>query len=113
MLSRISRSALCLMLVAVGACSTPMPRANFNSDDPVERSLALEESVRAPERADIPDLIELLESENPGMRMLAARHLENLTGLTHGYDFAAPRNEREAAVDRWVEWWTNEQDDPS
>jgi HEAT repeat protein len=52
----------------------------------------------------IPELIRMLESTDPGARLLAIRSLERLTGQTLGYDYAAPRWARSAAVERWKTW---------
>lgn len=52
----------------------------------------------------IPDLIEQLESNDPGARLLAIRSLERLTGLTLGYDHADPWWQREQAIEHWRAW---------
>ena len=49
-------------------------------------------------------LIGALESDDAAERMLAITALERITGETFGYDFAAPRAERTAAIGRWLEW---------
>lgn len=94
-----------LTLALLASCAAPEPRADWNSDDPSERIMALEQSMRSPRRADVPHVIAMLDSADPAARMLAARHLERLTGETRGYDHAANVWEREEAIDRWVAWW--------
>jgi len=66
--------------------------------------VAITEAGVTGDRAAIPDLIEQLESNDPGARMLAIRSLERLTGLTLGYDHTDAWWERDAAVVRWRAW---------
>lgn len=66
--------------------------------------VAITEAGVSGDRGAIPDLIEQLESNDPGARLLAIRSLERLTGLTLGYDHADPWWERDAAVGRWRDW---------
>jgi transposase InsO family protein len=56
----------------------------------------------------VPNLIRMLGSDDPLVRMTAIRTLERITGLTHGYHFAAPESEREAAIRQWVRWYRHE-----
>lgn len=80
-------------------------RASFDADDPASQLAALEQAVEANDRSKIPEMIELLDSDDPAVRMFAILGLERLTGETHGYDFAAPEPERDAATERWVAWY--------
>ncbi|MCA9312270.1 MAG: hypothetical protein KDA21_13735 [Phycisphaerales bacterium] len=90
---------------ALASCSAPEPHADFESDDPAERVMALERAWREPRREDVPHVISMLDSADGASRLLASRLLERMTGQTLGYDFAGPPREREAAVERWVDWW--------
>lgn len=56
---------------------------------------------------DIPELIEMLDSADPGLRMIAGRTLYDLTGETLGYRFSDPYNKRREAIDRWEVWWSD------
>jgi len=76
----------------------------FDSPEPAARISAAVEAADAGDAGAIPDLIGLLDSDDPATRLVAIRSLERLTGQTLGYDHAAPEREREEAVDRWVEW---------
>ena len=58
----------------------------------------------AGDESAIPDLITMLDSDDPLVRMLAIRSLEHLTGEVRGYDHAAPEWQRSAAADRWAQW---------
>lgn len=89
-------------------CSSPARSADFDSPDPVDRSLAAERAVSAGDRSAVPELITMLGSSDPAVRMIAQRSLERLTGLSHGYDHAAPELQRRAAIGRWVAWYESE-----
>jgi hypothetical protein len=91
-------------LLTMGACSSPQPRADVTSTVPEERALGLAEVGQQEDRARIPEVVALLDSADPGIRMFAIRTLERLTGETLGYDYAAAEHERAEAVDRWVRW---------
>jgi len=84
-----------------------MPRG-FDSPEPAARMDAILDAARRSDRSAVPDIVETLESDDPATRLLAIRTLERLTGQTFGYDYAAPRAEREIAVDRWREFAVGE-----
>lgn len=86
----------------MGGC-TPIPKG-FDSPEPAARIEAAVEAARTGDTGAIPDLIGLLDSDDPATRLVAIRSLERLTGETLGYDHAAAEPEREAAIGRWVEW---------
>lgn len=87
--------------LACCSCSLPQQRADFDSIDPQERTLATIEAARSGDSASVPALIDQLESEDPGIRMLAIRSLERITGETKGFDYAAPEPARRQAVRIW------------
>ncbi len=88
-----------------GGC-TPIPKG-FDSPEPAARIEAALEAADRGDRGAIPDLIGLLDSDDPATRMVGILALERLTGETLGYDYAAAEGEREAAVARWVEWYAD------
>jgi HEAT repeat protein len=91
----------CVGLVGAGCAG---PARGFASADPGARLDAAVEATARKDTSAIPDLIKLLESDDPAARLVAINALERLTGTTNGYDFAAPEYDRRAAVDRWVAW---------
>lgn len=93
--------AACVGLVGAG-CSSPA--RGFASPDPGARLDAAVDAAARKDRSSIPELIKLLESDDPAARLVAINTLHRLTGTTNGYDHAAPEPERRAAVDRWVDW---------
>ncbi len=53
------------------------------------------------DKRDIPNLVRMLDSDDPTTRVLAIRTLERLTGDALGYDPHAEPYQREAMVERW------------
>ncbi|MBK7405278.1 MAG: HEAT repeat domain-containing protein [Phycisphaerales bacterium] len=100
----MTRTALLLTLLCVLSGCVPIPKG-FDSPEPAARMEAAVDAAERGDRSKVPDLIGLLDSDDPATRMVAIRSLERLTGQTLGYDYAAGALERDAAVQRWVEWW--------
>ena len=50
-------------------------------------------------------LIGQLASDDPLVRLAAADTLRSITGENHGYDHAAKRDDRRAAIKRWANWY--------
>jgi HEAT repeat protein len=74
---------------------------SFTSDEPDARIRAIQQAAASDDRSAIPSLVTLLDSDDPAQRMLAIRTLEQFTGETFGYQYAAPQYERDPAVQRW------------
>lgn len=60
------------------------------------------------EAATVPLLIAVLASEDQDVRSEAFKLLQAVTGEQHGFDPAADREPRDAAVVRWRAWWKDE-----
>ena len=104
------RSVLSLgMVLAAGAGCVPIPKG-FDSPEPAARIEAAVQAAGAGDADAIPDLIALLDSDDPATRLVSINALHRLTGQTLGYVHAAPPEEREAAVVRWVEWYNQNAD---
>lgn len=90
-------------LVSDAAC-TPAGqsyRAGIQSASPTDRIRAI---YKAGERRDpkaVALLVDRLEDEDEGVRLYAVLALEKITGKRFGYDYAAPPEARERAVDQW------------
>ena len=97
-----SRGALLILLGLAGCGPT---EKDFDSPLPARRTDALTSRAGLDDPSTIPGRIELLDSDDPLVRMLAIRSLQRMTGETFGYDHAAGQMERDMAVDRWVEWY--------
>ncbi|MDQ7012623.1 MAG: hypothetical protein Q9O74_01850 [Planctomycetota bacterium] len=104
------RSVLILgMVLGVGSGCVPIPKG-FDSPEPAARIAAAVEATASGDIEAVPDLIALLDSDDPATRLVSITALRRLTGQTLGYDHAAPFAEREAAVGRWVEWYDQNAD---
>jgi hypothetical protein len=91
-----------LCCVAVLSGCLPSESVSLQARDPVKRMEAIVDAAEEHDRSQIPGLVKLLDSDDPATRMLAIRSLEEITGETHGYDHAAPRLQRDKAVEEWV-----------
>jgi len=102
---RAVRTTLVLVAIfwthALVACSQPALRADADSRLPSERALAAA-MARSDERVTDAKLVDLLDSQDPAVRLLAIDALERRTGETLGYHFADPPTERALAVERWA-----------
>jgi len=87
----------------LAACVPSTPQG-FDSPDPISRLSAISDAGSTRDERAIPDLVEQLESADPGARLLAIRSLERITGQTLGYHHADPWWARAAAVRRWRRW---------
>lgn len=98
-----------LLIVAVvglggslsGCLVAPSRRSDLSARYPLDRARAV---VAAAERHDadaIHALVNLLEDDDPGVRMYASLALERMCGETFGYRYYAPPEERAEALRRW------------
>ena len=78
--------------------------ARLEANDPRDQAAAMAEAVRAADKATIPVLIELLESEDEGVRFMAAAALRRFTGDDKGFQFAK-ESDRPQIVAQWRRWW--------
>jgi len=77
------------------------------ASDPDLYARALDEIREHREAAAVPVLIVLLESTDRDTRAEAIKLLGVLTHQGHGFDADRPQEERDAAVVRWRDWWSN------
>ena len=85
-------------------CDAPGREPNFASHDPAERALAAVAAASDGDLSATPDLVAMLDAEDPAARLVAIGALERITGETFGYDYAESRRGRAAAVQRWEDW---------
>jgi HEAT repeat protein len=86
----------------VPACG-PTIHPSFDSPEPAARNAAIVRAADQGDRSAIPDLVRMLDSDDPATRLLAIRTLERLEGTTLGYDHAASIPDRDQAIARWVQ----------
>ncbi len=92
--------AACLVVPLLGGCGSTI-RADFESAEPAARNAAIVDAAARNDRAAIPNLVRMLESDDPATRSLAISALERLTGRTHGYEAWETPQRRDEAVTRW------------
>lgn len=92
-----------LLALPIAACMPSAP-ADFNSPEPAARNAAIVQAARTEDAAAVPDLVRMLESDDPATRVLAIGTLERLTGQRLGYDPQGSPMERRKAVQAWREW---------
>ena len=80
------------------------PPQGFDSPVPAHRMEAAVDAAREGDRSAIPDLIGLLDSDDPLVRLVAIQALQRMTGQTLGYDHADTEWRRDEAIERWVAW---------
>lgn len=85
------------MLAGCGDAIKP----SFDSPEPAARNAAIVEAASEGDHEAIPDLVRMLESDDPATRLLAITTLERLTGETHGYVARDKPSVRHDAVVRW------------
>jgi HEAT repeat protein len=90
-------------VAALGAC-LPTSEPGLGSRDPAMRLDAMATAAATKDKSAVPGLIQRLDSQDGGERLLAIEALERITGERHGYDHAGPAAEREAGVQRWRDW---------
>lgn len=89
------------LFLALSACAQKVT-PSYDSPEPGARNAAIVSSAAAGRRQDIPNLVRMLESDDPTTRVLAIRTLERLTGETFNYDPHAAAFERAPAVAQWT-----------
>jgi HEAT repeat protein len=92
------------VFVCAAAGCLPTSDPGLASRDPAMRIDAMATAAETKDRSAIPGLIQRLDSQDGGERLLAIVALERITGDRLGYDHEAPIAEREAGVERWRAW---------
>ena len=99
-------TALLAAVWLVHGCAAP-PRSDaggFDSDNPAALQHAIRQAGADRDESAVPRLIELLNHDDPVVRMLAIGALERITGREDrfGYEWQAESPAaRRAAIDRW------------
>lgn len=94
--------ALCCACSILTACGPPATEGGFDSANSAARMYAIEQAARAGDRTQIRNIIEQLDSDDPGVRYLAITALQRLTGQTCGYRHYDPATLRREAIGRWI-----------
>ncbi len=98
------RHPLVIIPVALLASCGPTIRPDFNSAEPAARNSAIVRAASEKDTAAVPDLVRMLDSDDPATRLLAIQALEVITGDRFGYDHAASPADRERAIQKWEQY---------
>jgi len=102
--------ALCSAALGLVGCADPDSAVGFHEAGPEARVRAIRQAGNRDDKKAIPDLIELLQSDDPAERLLSIRTLEKMTGQTLGYDHTAGQEQRREAAKRWADWYSKNAD---
>jgi hypothetical protein len=92
-----------LALGVLTACRSRIT-PSFDSPEPAARTAAVVRAAAEGDRGAIPNLVRMLESDDPATRVLAITALEGMTGDRLGYEPSAGELERGGAIRRWREY---------
>jgi hypothetical protein len=84
----------------------------YDSPDPAERFGAAVAGARTNDPRAIPELIRLLGSDDPAIRLASSHELQKVTGQNMGYNHADPEPRRRQAIERWVRWYESAASSP-
>jgi len=77
----------------------------LREDNPRTQVATIAQVARSGDRTMAGELVNLLESEDEGVRFMAASALHKLTGKDLGFHFANTPAERARIVAEWRAWW--------
>ncbi|MCX5683886.1 MAG: HEAT repeat domain-containing protein [Planctomycetota bacterium] len=100
--------AVVLAVLAAGCTTREARLEQLRTDDPPAQASAIAEVVRAGDRSMVPELIDLLDAKDEGVRFMAATGLHQLTGKDFGCHFATAE-ERQDVIIAWRQWWKTQQ----
>ena len=98
----VIRLSMLMVIGSLVSCGQPAISGGFDSPMSAARLHALGKAARTGDRSDIKRIVELLDSDDAAVRLLAISTLERLTGETFGYRHYDSRSEREASIQQWV-----------
>jgi len=95
--------ALCVAAPQLTGCfGGPSPsEGDLHSDDPAAKLYAIRKAGAQRDTSAVPDLVELLDHDDPAVRIMSIQALERITGERKGYEPYASRAAREPAITRW------------
>lgn len=84
-----------------GGCAPDALHAGFDGPDPASRLHAAREAATGTDASDLPELVALLDDDDPVVRWVAIGALRKRTGEDFGYDHTASRADRRGAIANW------------
>jgi len=109
---RNSLAVVGVCVLAAGCVSRQEMVNRLRSDNPRSQTAAIARVVRQRDASLAGELVRLLESEDEGVRFMAAAGLHRLTGIDRGFHFAGPER-RQAIIAEWRRWWETESGEPA
>jgi hypothetical protein len=106
--------AACLMAACAlgsGCLTEEAARRTLRKDHPRMQTAMIARIAREKKTSMTGDLIRLLESEDEGVRFMAAAALHRVTGIDRGFHFA-DEEERKAIIEAWHGWYEDETGNP-
>lgn len=98
----VVRGVIAVVFAATAASCVGFDQPDsFDSVDPAGRMHAAAAAAASSDRTALPELIEMLRSDDLAERLVAIGTLERLTGERFGYDPSASDESRRAAIGRW------------
>ena len=89
----------------MAGCDSPlnhkMDLSDLGSPNPTVRIMAIKWAGDNKVSAAVPQLVNLLQDEDPSVRFYAIEGLRRITGTDHGYDYKTAPHIRAEAVKRW------------
>lgn len=95
------------MVVVLVGCGNDFNRkmglSDLENPNPSVRIMAIKWAGENKVSSAVPLLVDLLQDEDPSVRLYAIEGLRRITGTDHGYDYKAAALHRATAVKRWRE----------
>ena len=98
----VIRLSMLMVIGSMVSCGQPATSGGFDSPMPAAKLHALSQVARTGDRSALKRVVELLDSDDAAVRLLAISTLTHLTGETFGYRHYAPRWDREDSIQQWV-----------
>lgn len=101
---------LAVLLFAAGCLPSQQApaKADFRAPDTTGRVPAIVGAANTDDQASLDELIHALSDQDAAVRLFAIRSLEERTGQTLGYRYYEAADKRQAAIDRWHAWLSDQ-----
>lgn len=92
---------LVLLMLSLVGCGPKASEGGFDSDNPAAKLYAIRQAGESKDLSNVPRLVELLDHDDPAVRMMTIKALDKLTGERLGYNPYQSPSERREAIARW------------
>jgi len=105
-------TALVIGLSVLSVAGCPLGReatvAQLRADNPRVQCDTIAQVARDNDKTMVPELIDLMDSPDEGVRFVADAGLHRLTGKSFGRPCEKDPEKRAASVKQWRQWWETE-----